>query len=214
MRIYDISMPIYHGMPVYKDRTEKQPQMEVTRNYEKGVRETRWLLDTHTGTHIDAPAHVLPGGATTADLDLKVLIGSGRVLDLTEVNDRITTSDLAVQGIGAGEFILLKTKNSWAVGNEQDFIYLEAGAAHYLAETGVRGVGLDALGVERDQPGYPTHRTLLEQGIVVIEGLRLKEVPPGEYNMLALPLRLLGAEAAPARVVLLEKYNVASSRRY
>ncbi|MDN5345363.1 MAG: arylformamidase [Clostridia bacterium] len=204
MRIYDISMPVYPGMPVYKDRAEKQPQMEVTRNYEKGVRETRWVLDTHTGTHIDAPAHILPGGATTADLDLAVLIGSGRVLDLTAVNDRITAGDLAGQGIRAGEFILLKTKNSWAVGNEQDFIYLEAGAAHYLAEAKVRGVGLDALGVERDQPGYPTHRSLLERGIVIIEGLRLREVPPGEYQMLALPLRLLGAEAAPARVVLLE----------
>lgn len=204
MRIYDISMPVYPGMPVYKDRAEKQPQMEVTHNYEKGVRETRWLLDTHTGTHIDAPAHVIPGGTMTADLDLAVLIGTGRVLDLTAVNDRITAGDLEGQPVRAGEFILLKTKNSWTVGNEQDFIYLEAGAAHYLAEAKVRGVGLDALGLERDQPGYPTHRTLLERGIVVFEGLRLKEVPPGEYQMVALPLLLLGAEAAPARVVLLE----------
>ena len=204
MRIYDISMPIYHGMPVYKSRAEKQPQMEITRNYEKGVRKTRWLLDTHTGTHIDAPAHVIPGGVTTSDLDLGVLIGSGRVLDLTAVSDRITAADLAGQPVRASEFILLKIKNSWTDGNEQDFIYLEAGAAHYLTAARVRGVGLDALGVERDQPGYPTHRTLLERGIIIIEGLRLKDVPPGEYWMLALPLRLLGAEAAPARVVLLE----------
>ncbi|OIQ60127.1 kynurenine formamidase [Moorella thermoacetica] len=204
LRIYDISMPIYPGMPVYKKRTEKQPHREITRNYEDGVRETRWLLDTHTGTHIDAPAHVIPGGATTADLDLSFLIGSCRVLDLTAANDRITAGDLAGQPVRTGDFILLKTKNSRAAGNEADFIYLDAGAAAHLAKAGVRGVGLDALGVERDQPDYPTHRTLLEQGIIIIEGLRLIEVPPGAYQMLALPLRLLGAEAAPARVVLLD----------
>lgn len=205
MRIYDISMPVYPGMPVYKNRFEKQPQREITRNYENGVRETRWLLDTHTGTHIDAPAHVLPGGATTADLDLALLIGSCRVLDLTAVNGRITAGDLAVRPVRTGDFILLKTKNSWGKGNEADFIYLDAGAAAHLAKAGVRGVGLDALGVERDQPGYPTHRSLLEQGIIIIEGLRLKEVPPGVYQLLALPLHLLGAEAAPARVVLLDR---------
>lgn len=205
MRIYDISMPIYHGMPVYKNRAEKQPQTEITRDYENGVRETRWLLNSHTGTHIDAPAHVIPGGATTAELDLSLLIGSCRVLDLTAVNDRITARDLACQPVRAGDFILLKTKNSWAAGNEADFIYLDAGAAAHLAKAGVRGVGLDALGVERDQPGYPTHRTLLENGVVIIEGLRLKGVPPGVYHILALPLPLLGAEAAPARVVLLER---------
>ncbi|MDK2816371.1 MAG: arylformamidase [Moorella sp. (in: firmicutes)] len=205
MRIYDISMPIYHGMPVYKNRAEKQPQTEITRDYENGVRETRWLLDSHTGTHIDAPAHVIPGGATTADLDLSLLIGSCRVLDLTAVNDRITARDLEGQPVRSGDFILLKTKNSWAAGNEAGFIYLDAGAASYIVQKGVRGVGLDALGVERDQPGYPTHRTLLENGVVIIEGLRLKGVSPGVYHILALPLPLLGAEAAPARVVLLER---------
>jgi arylformamidase len=74
-------------------------------------------------------------------------------------------------------------------------------------------VGLDALGVERDQPGYPTHRALLEQGIIILEGLRLKDVPPGIYRLLALPLLLMGAEAAPARVVLLEKRRRRSPRR-
>ncbi|WP_258358768.1 cyclase family protein [Moorella sulfitireducens (nom. illeg.)] len=204
MRIYDISMPIYHGMPVYKNRAEKQPQLEVTCNYEKGIRETRWLLDSHTGTHIDAPAHVLPGGATIAQLDLSPLIGPCRVLDLTTVSDHITSGDLENQPICSGDFVLLKTGNSWAGGNEAGFIYLDAGAAFYLVQKGVRGVGLDALGVERDQPGHPTHRTLLENGVIIIEGLRLKDVPPGVYHMVALPLPLIGAEAAPARVVLLE----------
>ncbi|MGI6284329.1 Kynurenine formamidase [Moorella humiferrea] len=200
--IYDISMPVYYGMPVYKNRAEKQPQVEVTRNYEEGVRETRWLLDSHTGTHIDAPAHVFAGGMTIDGLDLSLLIGSCRVLDLTAAKERISAAALEGQDIRPGDFILFKTKNSWETGNESSFVYLDAGAAVYLVKKGVRGVGLDALGIERDQPGHPAHRILLENGVIIIEGLRLKDIPAGVYQMVALPLLLKGAEAAPARVVL------------
>ncbi|WP_264844236.1 cyclase family protein [Caldinitratiruptor microaerophilus] len=207
MRIHDVSMPIHPGMPVYRNREEKRPAFAVTRDFDAqgaGVRETRVSLDTHTGTHVDAPLHLFPDGTGVDRLPLEALVGPCRVLDLTGVPGGIRAADLAPHGVRAGEFVLLKTRNSLREGFDPSFVYLTAGAAAFLAGRGVRGVGIDALGIERDQPGHPTHRTLLGRGIVVLEGLRLGTVPPGEYWLAALPLRLIGLDAAPARVVLVE----------
>ncbi len=85
-----------------------------------------------------------------------------------------------------------------------DFIYLKKSGAEFLAEQGIIGVGIDALGIERAQPNHETHNILMEKGIIIIEGLRLKEVPTGNYFMCALPLKIKGADGAPARVVLME----------
>lgn len=202
LKIYDVSMAIHPGMAVYKNKTEKRPAMEVIQDDSKGIRETRLYLDTHTGTHVDAPLHVIPGAPGVESLPPAAFFGPCRVLDLTGVEEKIERRDLAPHGIAAGDFVLCRTRNSWCEEFDFDFVYISEDAACYLAETGVRGVGLDALGVERDQPGYPTHRTLLTRNIMLIEGLRLKEVPPGGYFLLAAPLKLVGVEAAPARVLL------------
>ncbi|WP_078060833.1 cyclase family protein [Desulfotomaculum copahuensis] len=202
LKIYDVSMAIHPGMAVYKNKAEKRPAMEVSRDESKGILETRLYLDAHTGTHVDAPLHVIPGGPGVESLSPAAFFGPCRVLDLTGVPEKIERRDLMPHGLSAGDFILFQTRNSWSTDFDFNFVYISAEAAQYLAEAGVRGVGLDALGVERDQPGYPTHRTLLARNIMVIEGLRLKEVPPGSYFLLAAPLLLPGVEAAPARVLL------------
>ncbi|TDA65815.1 MAG: cyclase family protein [Clostridia bacterium] len=201
--LYDISLPIYPEMPVYKDEPDKRPQIEITRDFAQGIRETRIILDTHTGTHLDAPLHVEAGGASLDRLDLLPLIGPCRVLDLTAVTEKITAPDLHAHSVQPRDFLLLKTRNSLTESYGQDFVYLEAGAARTLADAGVRGVGLDALGIERDQPGHETHKILLRHGIVVMEGVRLTEVQPGSYFLLALPLSLVGTEAAPCRAILI-----------
>ncbi len=206
-KIYDISMPVYPGMPVYGNKAEKQPEIKVTRDFEDsggghGIRETRIHLDTHTGTHVDAPLHIMPDGPGIECYDPAAFFGTCRVLDLTRVEEKIARQDLLDQGIQAGDFILCKTQNSWREGFDFNFIYLAADAARYLAGQGVRGMGLDALGIERNQPDHTSHRTLLAQKIMVVEGLRLKEVPAGAYLLFVAPLRLIGAEAAPARVLL------------
>lgn len=206
MKVYDISMPIFEGMAVYKNKPEKQPHIQtVTNGY---VSESRIDLDVHTGTHVDAPLHMVEAGETMETISLERLIGPCRVLDFTQVEDGITAEDLAQKDIRDGEFLLFKTRNSATDAFDFDFIYLKEDGARYLTDRRTKGVGIDALGVERSQPGHPTHKALFGGNVIVIEGLRLSEVPEGEYFMVAAPIHLQGTDAAPARVVLLEGVTV------
>jgi len=203
---YDISLPIYEGMPVYKNKPEKQTQLETTSDFTKGrAHETRLHMDAHAGTHIDAPLHMIPNGSTIEQLDIQQLLRNVKVFNLTHVSDHISASDIRDLGIERGDFVLFKTKNSFDNEFNFEFVYVAKDAAKFLAESGVAGVGVDGLGVERAQPEHETHTHLMNAGATIIEGLALKDVPAGEYFMIALPLKLIGIDAAPARVVLMEK---------
>ena len=205
MRIIDISMPIRHDMPVYKNRAEKRPEHTVERRIpEDSVNESRIRMNLHTGTHIDAPFHMMASGWTSEKLPLHKFITPCRVLDLTGLEDGITREDLVGYNIQPGEFLLFKTRNSLDAGFRDDFIYIKADAAGYLKDQGIKGVGIDALGVERSQPGHETHLALLGNDIMVLEGLVLGEVPEGQYVLIALPLLIDNADGAPARAVLVE----------
>lgn len=200
---YDISMPIRVGMPVYKNYPDKTPSFEVVRTFEKNtVFETNITMNLHTGTHLDFPKHTLPDGGTSTDHDLTPLIGAATVYDLTSVEAGIDRTDLEPLKIKTGDFVLFKTKSSWDTTFNPDFIYVNESAAKYLVERKVRGVGVDALGVERAQPGHPTHDLLLSNGIIILEGVQLKDVPQGTYKMTCLPLKIDGVEALPVRAIL------------
>ncbi|MDS9472909.1 cyclase family protein [Sporosarcina pasteurii] len=202
MKMYDVTATIYEGMTVYKNKPEKQPKFNtVTNGY---VTETRMELDVHTGTHVDAPLHMVVDGDTFESVPLEDLVGQAKLFDLTDVEDGITKADLEKFDIEKGDFVLLKTKNSFEEEFNFDFIYLTKDGAEYLSEIGVRGVGIDTLGIERDQEGHPTHKTLFGDKIIIIEGLRFKEVAQGEYFMVAAPLKIEGTDASPARVLLFE----------
>ncbi|PEP48367.1 cyclase family protein [Bacillus pseudomycoides] len=200
MKIYDITAPIFEGMTVYKNKPEKQPQFSRTTNAH--ITESRITLDVHTGTHIDAPLHMINEGATFESIPLEKLVGPVKVFDLTTVEDGITITDLQHLDIQENDFILFKTRNSFEDEFNYEFIFLKEDGAHYLAKRNIRGVGIDALGVERSQPGHPTHKALFDANIIVIEGLRLKNVPADQYFMVAAPLKLVGTDASPARVLL------------
>jgi len=203
MKMYDVTAPIYEGMPVYKNKPEKQPKRTtVTSGY---VTESRIDMDVHTGTHIDAPLHMVEGGATFETIPLDRLVGPCKLFDLTHVNDRITKDDIAHLDVQEGDFVLFKTKNSFDDAFNFEFIFVAEDAARYLADKSIRGVGIDALGIERAQEGHPTHKTLFSAGVIVIEGLRLKDVPEGKYFMVAAPLKLVGTDAAPARILLFDR---------
>lgn len=205
MKMYDVTGTIYEGMTVYKDVPEKQPKFDtVTNGY---VTETRLDLGVHTGTHIDAPLHMVVDGDTFETISMEDLVGQSKVLDLTDVENGISKTDLEKFEIEKNDFILLKTKNSYEDAFNFDFIYLAHDAAEYLSEIGIRGVGIDTLGIERSQEGHPTHKTLFGNDIIIIEGLRLKEVEQGDYFMVAAPLKLTGTDASPARVLLFEGLN-------
>ena len=202
MKMYDVTGTIHEGMTVYKDKPEKQPKFnQVTNGY---VTETRLEIDVHTGTHIDAPLHMVVDGDTFETISMDDLVGQSKVFDLTQVEDGISKKDLESFDIQKGDFVLLKTKNSFEEKFNFDFIYLTQDGAEYLSEIGVRGVGIDTLGIERSQEGHPTHKTLFASNIIIIEGLRLKEIEQGEYFMVAAPLKIVGTDGSPARVLLFE----------
>jgi arylformamidase len=190
-------------MPVYKNKPEKQPSFDTSQNGH--VTETRIAMDVHTGTHVDAPLHMVPGGDTIETLPLEKLVRKAKVIDLTNAEDSINAEDLAGKDIQKGDFVLFKTKNSWDKEFNFEFIYVNHEAAKTLAEIGVSGVGIDALGVERAQENHPTHKQLFKNEIIIIEGLQLKDVPEGEYLMVAAPLKIRGLDASPARIVLIEE---------
>ncbi|MFT4146322.1 MAG: cyclase family protein [Mobilitalea sp.] len=204
-KIYDISMPIKHSMPVYKGRDQKRPVLKVESDFQTGtIHESKIEMNLHTGTHMDRTLHMIPGGNTMDTFEVGDLITKCRVLDLTSVNDKITEGDLLDKKIVEGEFLLLKTKNSFENILESEFIYLEQSGAEYLAKFNLKGIGIDALGIERNQPGHETHLALMEVGVHILEGLQLKDIAEGEYLLVALPLNIIGAEAAPLRAILLE----------
>jgi len=205
MIIYDISMPVRHDMPVYKGDDAKRPRLTVDRDFQTGSAfESRLEMNMHTGTHVDMPLHMLPGGGTVEGLDLTRVVTPCRVLDLRNAEGKITAEDLKHKEICPGDFILLKTKNSFLDILEGDFVYLDAGGARYLRDKQIKGVGTDGLGIERAQPEHETHTLLLENGIVIMEGLRLADIEEGEYFLFAAPILAPGAEASPARAVLVK----------
>jgi arylformamidase len=163
---------------------------------------TRLGLGSHTGTHVDAPLHFLPGGDGVDRLPLDALIGPALVLDLTHVEADVRAADLDFPA--GAERLLLKTPNSRLWERDEfapEHVALEPDAARLLVERGVRLVGVDYLSV-----GSPeTHRILLAAGVVPLEGLDLREVEAGAYRLVALPLRLEGVDGAPARVVLIQE---------
>ena len=205
MIIYDISMTIEKSMGVYKNIEEKRPVIKFERKIPRdSINESSMYMNLHTGTHIDAPYHVDDMGATIDAIDLNKLITTCRVLDLTKIVDTITKEDLLDKDIRAGEFLLLKTRNSFTEKFEPDFVYLEKSGADYLAQKGIIGVAIDSYGIERGQINHETHKILFSKGIIIIEGVRLKEIQVGKYLMCAMPLKIKGVDGAPARIVLIK----------
>ncbi|MBB6674979.1 cyclase family protein [Cohnella nanjingensis] len=203
-RIYDISMTIEEGMQVWKGYDHKKPKITNVQNHDQGKpHESRLDMDVHCGTHVDAPLHMLAGGETIETISLDQLVGPARVLDLTHVKDAITKEDLVPFHIQRGERILFKTSSSYSEEFLLDFVYLREDGAKYLADIGIAIAATDALGIERAQSEYPTHRTLMRAGVIIVEGLRLKHVEPGNYYLVIAPLKLTGIDAAPARAMLI-----------
>ena len=167
-------------------------------------------MGTHTGTHIDAPRHILDKGKSVDQLSLEVLIGKAHVVEVVPLSGwAIQPSDLTVAGVprDAGR-VILKTSNSdlWALGPqhfEEYFVHLSEKAAQWLAGCGIKLLGVDYMSVDgAHEKDMPAHHVLMEAGVVIVENLDLSRVPPGVYNLIALPLKLRNADGAPARVVL------------
>jgi arylformamidase len=164
--------------------------------------------DVHVGTHVDAPWHFLQNGITVEQLSLETLVGQATVVSLPDVT-AITPKELeALQLPSDTKRLLFQTKNSqlWSQGItefQQDFVALTAEAAQWVADRGIELVGVDYLSVQRYHDSPRTHEILLEAGIIIVEGLNLSAVQPGTYHFVCLPLKLAGADGAPARAILM-----------
>jgi arylformamidase len=207
--IYDISLPISETLVVWP----RDPPVSVTQvsHLERGDEATvsRLEMGAHVGTHVDAPAHFVRGGAGVDALDLDTLVGLALVAEARET-DALTADVLAELAIPLGtERVLFHTRNSdlWARGVREfaeDFVAVTEDGARWLIERGIALVGVDYLSVAPFGASRPTHEMLLQAGVVVVEGLNLSGIRPGMYHLACLPLMIEGAEAAPARAILMD----------
>jgi len=208
MNIYDITVPVSAETPIYKG----DPGVEI--KYFKSIKDgasanvSQIALGVHTATHVDAPNHFIEGARRVHELDQKKLIGPCRVIEVE--NDVVAIEPQHVGDVTGVQRVLFKTRNSafWSTpedGFRQDFSYLVPETARLLADIGLVLVGIDYLSIEKSgSPGHPVHTTLLEKEIVILEGVDLREVPAGDYELICMPLKYIGGggDGSPARTFL------------
>jgi arylformamidase len=202
----DITVPLRSSMVHWPG----DPPVTIERIYDMELGDGNTLskisMGAHTGTHMDAPLHFINRGTGIDKMPLDITIGRARLIEISD-NESIKPEELSRFQIRHGERILFKTRNSYRVWKAdsfvEDFVYISDEAALFLAEQGVRLVGIDYLSVGgyKDGGSY-VHETLLGNGVWIIEGLDLSGVGPGEYELICLPLRIVNGDGAPARAVV------------
>lgn len=180
MKIYDVSRPLHHGMYTYPD----DPKFEIKQSRSGKACISEISLGTHTGTHIDAPAHYIPNAQTIDSVSLEKLVTSAELISFGAPFSEKTSAVLYRSGFSGDEYPVLSPDEAEA-----------------LIAAGVQVVGTDTPSVGSDE----VHRVLLSAGVIVIELMDFTSVPDGIYQMIALPLKILGGDAAPARVILIDE---------
>ena len=211
MRILDISLPVSPSLPVWPG--DPAIVLEPISSIESGAEYNLTKLNSsvHIGTHVDAPLHFLSDGRSVDQLPLDVLTGLCYVVQLPDGVDAITAEVLDGIPLAEGTTrILFGTRNShgWASGETEfqpDFVAITEDGAEWLVARGIQLVGVDYLSVAPYEDTVPTHRVLLQAGIIVVEGLNLSQVPRGFYDLYCLPLKLVDVEGAPARAILVSR---------
>ena len=206
--IYDISISLRTGGLIYPGNPPVSITAQQAISQGAGANVSRLDFGSHTGTHVDAPKHFFDDGAGVDVMSLDVLMGPCRLLAFSDAVMSIGEAELRAHDLTGVTRVLLKTRNSaWlASGSTEfhpDYTYLAPDGAEYLASLGVQLVGVDYLSVEQFHSWHHrTHRTLLQRGIVIVEGLLLTEPPAGNYELRCLPIKIAGLDGAPARAVL------------
>jgi len=209
MKIIDISLEIkpemitYPGDPLFRIQQIKFPPKDT-------VALSEMTMGTHTGTHVDAKVHINPDGTGVDTIPLDRYYGPCKVLDVTSIKfgSGITKDDLKAFPIKHGDIILLKTRNSSTGYSKffKDFVALSLDGANYLVKKKIKTVGIDYLSIQPyGTPVCEAHCVLLNNDIIVFEGLNLSQVKPGRYLFIGLPLKIQHGDGAPARAILIEK---------
>ncbi|MFC2062563.1 cyclase family protein [Chloroflexota bacterium] len=202
----DISVPLEDAMVHWPNNPETSIRRfkDIKQGASSNV--TMISMGSHTGTHMDAPIHFIEEGVGINNIPLTDLIGKARVIEIRD-SESIKPEELTRNRIHRGERILLKTENSLRDWQKmkflEDYVFISDTAADFLVDRGVRLVGIDYLSVGSfKQGGSYVHKTLLCNGVWIIEGLNLSNVPPGRYDLICLPLRIAGGDGAPARAII------------
>ena len=205
LKLIDVTVPLDANLASYPGNTPFS--LEAVKRIARGDSSNVSSIhcSAHSGTHVDAPRHFFDAGGDADSLSLDMLVGRTRVI---EVRSRtgIAAEDLAAIDLSEDIRVLIKTSNSKLWGDPEfrkDYVGVTESGAKHLVDHGIKVVGVDYLSVEQFRfPGAPAHHILLGAGTIVIEGLNLRDVEPGVYEMWCLPLRVVGSDGAPARVVL------------
>jgi arylformamidase len=208
--MYDVSVPLSAATPTYPG----DPGIDIKQwlTLAKGDAANVSLINfgLHSGTHVDAPAHFIEGGAKVDSLPLESLLGKAQVVEVPDHIRVIEASFVTANCAKGAQRILFKTRNSafWdnpEEGFREDYTYIDSEAARLLVELGIKLVGIDYLSVEQFKSvDFQTHRVLLSKGVVILEGLDLRALTGGVYELICLPLKIAGGsgDGAPARVIL------------
>lgn len=206
MTLYDATLPLVPEMATWPG--EPGPERTLIKSIARGdpANVSKLCLGVHTGTHVDAPIHFVPGAPGIEAVPLEALVGPGLVVDAGDV-PAITADILEGLNLPAGlERVLFKTRNSGFIEDRQfhrDFTYIAHDAAEWLVRRGLWLVGIDYLSVEQFDAAEPlTHRRLLEARVAIVEGCFLTHVQPGPYTIMALPIKLTGSDGGSTRLVL------------
>ncbi len=210
MKTYDVTFPVSEQTPVYEG--DPKVEIQIAHSIERGdaANVSHICCGVHTATHVDAPNHFIEGGKRIHQLEFDKLLGRCRVVELDE--SVIAIGEKHVSDLQNVERVFFKTRNSqfWnepEKGFRKDFTYIEPEAAQILVSKNIKLVGIDYLSVEKfGSTDFATHITLLENEVVIIEGLDLREVSAGDYELICLPLKYIGGagDGAPARTILRE----------
>jgi len=207
--IHDVSLGIGPDMLTWPGDPAVviDPAKRIAKGDAANVSELR--IGSHTGTHIDPPFHFIDGASTADMVDLNILIGPALVADLRHAGESIGPDELEALSVPDGtERILFQTPNSqiWTktpVRFPDSYTALSPEGAAWCVERGIKLVGTDFLSIERmGAPGHPTHVTLLRAGTIILEGLDLSRIGSGVYKVSCMPLKIIGGDGAPARVIL------------
>ena len=210
MQIYDVSVPLSAATPTYPGDPIIQIDQWSALAKDDAANVSFLHMGAHTGTHVDAPVHFIAGAANVESLSLSALIGTAEVVevpqDMRAIDERFVSNTCG----GPSERVLFKTRNSnfWSRpqdGFRVDYTYIEPAAAKHLVSLGKKLVGIDYLSIEAFQSAaFASHLALLSHNVVILEGLDLRAVPAGVYELICLPLRIAGGsgDGAPARAIL------------
>jgi arylformamidase len=211
LKIFDISLPISPDLPVWPGDPPIVLERIRAKSEGSASNDSRIACSVHSGTHVDAPLHFIDQGASVEQLPLDILVGPAAVVEVPDTDiitpnilERLTLSEQTKR-------LLIKTRNAalWRDARQAfnpDFVALDSHAARWVVDRGIGLIGVDYLSVQLFKDKDPTtHRVLLDAGVVIVEGLDLHAVKPGTYQLICLPLKLVGSDGAPARTILIEE---------